>query len=181
MGARYMPAMFDFRPAADTPKPEAYRQLVDAAEALTLGDRLSVMHSSRLLQSGTARQIYQTPRTREVALSVGAALFLEGSRRDANTADSPLGPLPLHPDSADRGATLMLRPEQLVPHAPNAAPSGCLGLGEARVVRSLYLGHQVSLELEIHGVTLEASVAPHEAPSSSSTHLALRGQALLMA
>ena len=38
MGARYMPAMFDFRPAADTPKPEAYRQLVDAAEALTGGE-----------------------------------------------------------------------------------------------------------------------------------------------
>lgn len=38
MGARYMPAMFDFRPAADTPKPEAYRQLVDAAEALTAGE-----------------------------------------------------------------------------------------------------------------------------------------------
>ena len=33
-----MPAMFDFRPAADTPKPEAYRQLVDAAEALTAGE-----------------------------------------------------------------------------------------------------------------------------------------------
>ncbi|ASP31522.1 GAF domain-containing protein [Qipengyuania flava] len=30
--------MFDFRPAADTPKPEAYRQLVDAAEALTGGE-----------------------------------------------------------------------------------------------------------------------------------------------
>ena len=38
MGARYMRAMFDFRPAADTPKPEAYRQLVDAAEALTAGE-----------------------------------------------------------------------------------------------------------------------------------------------
>ena len=38
MGARYMPAMFDFRPAADTPKHEAYRQLVDAAEALTAGE-----------------------------------------------------------------------------------------------------------------------------------------------
>lgn len=38
MGARYMPAMFDFRPAADTPKPEAYRQLIDAAEALTAGE-----------------------------------------------------------------------------------------------------------------------------------------------
>lgn len=30
--------MFDFRPAADTPKPEAYRQLLDAAEALTAGE-----------------------------------------------------------------------------------------------------------------------------------------------
>ena len=30
--------MFDFRPAPDCPKPEAYRQLVDAAEALTSGE-----------------------------------------------------------------------------------------------------------------------------------------------
>ena len=31
--------MFDFRPGNDCPKPEAYRQLVDAAEALTSGER----------------------------------------------------------------------------------------------------------------------------------------------
>ena len=30
--------MFDFRPADDCPKPEAYRQLHDAAEALTSGE-----------------------------------------------------------------------------------------------------------------------------------------------
>ncbi|WP_370190301.1 GAF domain-containing protein [Qipengyuania sp.] len=30
--------MFDFRPAPDTPKPEAYRQLCDAADALTAGE-----------------------------------------------------------------------------------------------------------------------------------------------
>ncbi|MFW2349543.1 GAF domain-containing protein [Qipengyuania sp.] len=30
--------MFDFRPDAETPKPEAYRQLVDAADALTAGE-----------------------------------------------------------------------------------------------------------------------------------------------
>lgn len=30
--------MFDFRPDADTPKPEVYRQLVDAADALTAGE-----------------------------------------------------------------------------------------------------------------------------------------------
>jgi GAF domain-containing protein len=30
--------MFDFRPAPDCPKPEVYRQLVDAADALTAGE-----------------------------------------------------------------------------------------------------------------------------------------------
>ena len=30
--------MFDFRPAPDCPKPEAYRQLVEAADALTTGE-----------------------------------------------------------------------------------------------------------------------------------------------
>lgn len=30
--------MFDFRPADDCPKPEAYRQLVEAADALTAGE-----------------------------------------------------------------------------------------------------------------------------------------------
>ncbi|MBX7501240.1 GAF domain-containing protein [Qipengyuania sp. YG27] len=30
--------MYDFRPHAETPKPEAYRQLVDAADALTAGE-----------------------------------------------------------------------------------------------------------------------------------------------
>lgn len=36
--ARYIPRMFDFRPDAGCPKPEAYRQLVDAADALTSGE-----------------------------------------------------------------------------------------------------------------------------------------------
>ena len=30
--------MYDFRPAPDTPKPELYRQLADAADALTAGE-----------------------------------------------------------------------------------------------------------------------------------------------
>ena len=30
--------MFDFRPAPDCPKPEAYRQLIEAADALTSGE-----------------------------------------------------------------------------------------------------------------------------------------------
>lgn len=40
--------MFDFRPADDCPKPEAYRQLVDAADALTAGERDSVANMANV-------------------------------------------------------------------------------------------------------------------------------------
>ncbi|MEZ5681043.1 MAG: GAF domain-containing protein [Erythrobacter sp.] len=40
--------MFDFRPADDCPKPEAYRQLVDAAEALTSGERDAVANMANV-------------------------------------------------------------------------------------------------------------------------------------
>lgn len=40
--------MYDFRPAADWPKPEAYRQLIDAAEALTGGEPDSVANMANV-------------------------------------------------------------------------------------------------------------------------------------
>ncbi len=40
--------MFDFRPDAGTPKPEAYRQLLDAAGALTAGERDSVANMANV-------------------------------------------------------------------------------------------------------------------------------------
>lgn len=40
--------MFDFRPPADTPKPEAYRQLVDAARALTDGESDGVANMANI-------------------------------------------------------------------------------------------------------------------------------------
>ena len=40
--------MFDFRPDAGTPKPEAYSQLLDAAEALTAGERDAVANMANV-------------------------------------------------------------------------------------------------------------------------------------
>ena len=42
------PTMFDFRPDAGTPKPEAYRQLLDAAEALTASERDAVANMANV-------------------------------------------------------------------------------------------------------------------------------------
>lgn len=40
--------MFDFRPEPGTPKPEAYRQLIDAAEALTAGEPDAVANMANI-------------------------------------------------------------------------------------------------------------------------------------
>ena len=40
--------MFDFRPDPGTPKPEAYRQLLDAAEALTAGESDAVANMANI-------------------------------------------------------------------------------------------------------------------------------------
>lgn len=50
----------------------------DQEEALTLSDRLAVMHKGRILQIGTPEEIYERPSTRFVADFIGQTNFLSG-------------------------------------------------------------------------------------------------------
>ena len=50
----------------------------DQEEALTLGDRIAVMHDGRLEQVGTPSEIYYKPATRFVASFIGDMNFLRG-------------------------------------------------------------------------------------------------------
>jgi len=47
-------------------------------EALTMSDRLAVLHGGELQQLGTAREVYERPRNRFVAEFMGAANFVRG-------------------------------------------------------------------------------------------------------
>jgi ABC-type Fe3+/spermidine/putrescine transport system ATPase subunit len=48
----------------------------DQEEALTMADRIGVMHAGRLVQVGTAAEVYERPRTRFVAEFLGSANVL---------------------------------------------------------------------------------------------------------
>ena len=50
----------------------------DQEEALTLSDRIAVMHQGRLQQVGTPQEIYESPHNRFVADFIGVCNFLEG-------------------------------------------------------------------------------------------------------
>jgi len=67
----------------------------DQTEALTLADRMAVLHGGRVQQVGTPRDIYRTPATRFVAGFLGAPpmAFFEAVQRDGAWA-SPVGAIP---------------------------------------------------------------------------------------
>lgn len=50
----------------------------DQEEALTMSDRIGVMHDGQLVQVGTPREIYDRPQSRFVADFIGTSNFLEG-------------------------------------------------------------------------------------------------------
>ena len=58
----------------------------DQEEAITMADRIAVMHEGKLLQVGAPKQIYERPRTRFVADFIGETNFLPGTlvERGAN-------------------------------------------------------------------------------------------------
>ncbi len=50
----------------------------DQEEALTMSDRIAVMHNGRLLQVGTPVEVYEAPQTRFVSDFIGENNYLEG-------------------------------------------------------------------------------------------------------
>jgi putrescine transport system ATP-binding protein len=51
----------------------------DQEEAMTMADRIGVMHQGKLVQVGTPSEIYETPRTRWIAEFIGEVNLFEGT------------------------------------------------------------------------------------------------------
>jgi len=100
----------------------------DQGEAFTTADRIGVMDEGRILQWGSARELYDTPATAAVARFIGQGQLLP-AQLEGNVLHSALGVLDLtgHPRSAVNGSggtwgdmipgpvELLLRPWNLAP------------------------------------------------------------------
>jgi iron(III) transport system ATP-binding protein len=109
----------------------------DQEEALSFADRLAVMRSGQLDQTGTPEDVYYRPRTLFVAQFLGRTNLLF-SRAAGREADTPLGRVQLDRD-AEGTVLLSLRPEHLTMVAPEAGdgPTGTV-LGRA------FKGHDIT-------------------------------------
>ncbi|QLA16208.1 ABC transporter ATP-binding protein [Desulfolutivibrio sulfoxidireducens] len=93
----------------------------DQEEALTMADRILVMHQGRVVQDGSPRDIYDQPATPFVASFIGSMNFIEGARRlpdgtvflGNRSVRGALGPrMAVDVGDADQ-VTLAIRPEDV--------------------------------------------------------------------
>ena len=136
----------------------------DQEEALTMSDRLAVMHTGRIAQIGTPREVYEEPTDSYVADFLGAAnlieiLIMERPVDSASTlklGDSLLTTTARVPAAPGATAQAVIRPERVRVEAhgssgPNRVP--------ALVERVVYLGAATQVILRLAtGESLQAVV-----------------------
>jgi iron(III) transport system ATP-binding protein len=116
----------------------------DQKEALSIADRLAVLHGGRILQVGAPSAVYRQPESRFVADFMGETNFLEGRissvAGESATIETPLGPFQARVSSGawaqGASATLSIRPESWTLSASSSAVNCVSG----RIADRVYLG-----------------------------------------
>ena len=130
----------------------------DQDEAMTLSDRIVLMHRGRIEQVGTPQEIYNRPRTLFVADFIGKGNFLAGTVRavDGGRAEVeiPQGRLwvsteGFHPSDP---VWLLLRPEAIALGPPGT------GRWQGHIAAATYLGSEMFYDVMVGGQTLLVKV-----------------------
>jgi spermidine/putrescine transport system ATP-binding protein len=88
----------------------------DQEEALVMSDRIALMNAGRIEQLDSAKNIYESPRTRFVAEFLGACNLISGVVTEVNSIEASFGQIFLsQPLSTPRGVkiSIAIRPEKL--------------------------------------------------------------------
>ncbi|MEK6614110.1 MAG: ABC transporter ATP-binding protein [Candidatus Binatota bacterium] len=130
----------------------------DQAEALSLGDRVCVMHEGEIVQIGTPQDVYARPANLFAAQFVGEMNFIRGKVTGPGQVDSPLGKLrcPV-PPACQTGSevTLAIRPEHLILlHHPSQGSEAL----EGKIASKNYLGDTSLFEVEVNGAALSVKL-----------------------
>jgi putative spermidine/putrescine transport system ATP-binding protein len=127
----------------------------DQGEALSLSDRIAVMHRGRIEQLGTPRDVYERPASRFVAEFIGGSSRLRGRATGEDRVELAPGST-VAVRSATRLAVgeeveLGIRPERVVIARPGGMGSSGDGALPGRITRLAYLGAHVEVTVEMAG------------------------------
>ena len=136
----------------------------DQAEAMVISDRVAVLHRGRVVQVGSAEDLFRRPRTRFVAEFIGRTNLIDAQVAEPGVAAR--GPFRLRLASA-AGVPGTLLVVSIRPHeielvlAGRSAPAGANVLAGA-VQRTSYLGDAVDYHVRVNGsdVVLRVTAPP---------------------
>jgi iron(III) transport system ATP-binding protein len=137
----------------------------DQKEALTLADRLAVLHQGRLIQTGPPQEVYSRPATRFVAGFLGDSNFVPGTVQSQSATEmvveTALGPLvgvaPSKQPAKGTSVICSIRPHVFT------FDTGDSGINRiaAKVQQVTFLGELLQLRVLAGEVTLEVVSLPH--------------------
>jgi iron(III) transport system ATP-binding protein len=126
----------------------------DQAEAMVISDRVAVLQEGRVIQIGTAEELFERPRTRFVAEFIGKTNLIDGVAASPGTVTR--GRLRLSVAAADltlgTPVAVSIRPHKidLAPRAITATPPQPeMNVLAGTVVRASYLGDGVDYQVRI--------------------------------
>ncbi len=128
----------------------------DQAEAMVISDRIAVLQRGRVVQTGTAEDLFQRPRSRFVAEFIGKTNLVEGIVTEPGVVTR--GGLLLRVASADLTAgdpvTLSIRPHEIelvTDHQTATVSARGDNLLRGTVQRASYLGDAVDCQIKLEG------------------------------
>jgi spermidine/putrescine transport system ATP-binding protein len=130
----------------------------DQEEALTMSDRIAVMHDGELLQVGTADELYERPANRFVADFIGQTNLLDATVANDDMIVLANGSKVLCPNPHPVGTkvAMSLRPESIRIGTRADVPPADRGTSLDGLVSSQsYLGHSLLYQVKVDWMTLE--------------------------
>ncbi|MBB3809375.1 ABC transporter ATP-binding protein [Pseudochelatococcus contaminans] len=123
----------------------------DQEEALSIADRIVVMHDGRIIQTGTPQELYETPVNAQVAAFVGQSNLWPGTVEQTGRVRTPIGTLACPTEGYAPGAavTVLVRPERILPAEPEQPPR--VNDFRGTVVADRYLGPVRRIDLSVDG------------------------------
>ena len=137
----------------------------DQEEALTMSDRIAVMHQGKVEQLGLPEELYDHPTTRFVADFMGTTNLLTGSVEsiDGSIASIRLDggdscrAVVVDPPSVGGPLEISIRPESIAIAGPGLGEPGAI---EGRIEQTAYLGSSVQYQVRSQGGALFSVVTP---------------------
>ncbi|MFQ3621062.1 MAG: ABC transporter ATP-binding protein [Spirochaetales bacterium] len=130
----------------------------DQEEALSIADRVAFLKDGKLVQVDTPKNLYDHPKTIEVARFVGRSNLVKSRILDSYSLETPFGKLPCNTQGFTIGQSCiaLIRPEAISVYARSPSPSENPKEFSCSVLRDRFLGPVRRVDLSVQGYVLEA-------------------------